>query len=138
MNLLRNFYIFEAESYCQNNNLRYIDELLFRRKELKDQSNYWLSVGVGIGTGIPVGLFVNNISKFSFLVSDLNDGVLQVAFKLILILSVMFFVILLVFIIQAIFKYFSINKNPLVQYSEEEELRIIEERINNILTEINK
>lgn len=136
INLLRNFYAYEAEGYCQKSNLSYIDELLFRRKELKNQSNYLLSVGVGIGTGIPVGIFVNNISKFSFFISNPNDGFIQVLYKLFFFLLVMLFVFLLVFIILAIYKFFSNSSDPLEEYSEEEELQIIEEHINRTLNNI--
>jgi len=133
LNSLRKFYHHDAERYCLNNNLKYINELLYRRKELKNQSNYLVSVGVGIGTGIPVGLFVNNINKLSFLASTSNDGIFHVLIKIILVCLAIFLVTLLLFVILMIYKYFSISPNPIVAYSEEEELRIIEEQINIIV-----
>ncbi len=40
------FYQSEAVVYCQNNNSQHINELLLRRKELKNQKNYLLSIGL--------------------------------------------------------------------------------------------
>ncbi len=54
----------EAVVYCQNNNLQHINELLLRRKELKNQKNYLLSIGAGIGT--TGRFFVNNIYRGRF------------------------------------------------------------------------
>jgi len=138
LNSLRKFYQNDAERYCHNNNLRYIDELLYRRKEIKNQGNYLVSVGVGIGTGIPVGIFVNNINKLRFLASTLNDGIFQFLSKIILVWLAILSVILLLFIILMIYKYFSISPNPIVEYSQEEELRIIEEQINSIINSKSK
>ena len=138
LNSLRKFYQNDAERYCQNNNLKYIDELLYRRKELKNQGNYLVSVGVGIGTGVPVGLFVNNINKLSFLVNTQNDSIFQVIVKIVLVCLAIFSVTLLLFVVLMIYKYFSKSPNPIVEYSQEEELRIIEEQINIILNRKSK
>ncbi|MGG4341717.1 hypothetical protein [Paenibacillus lautus] len=130
---MRNFYQSEAVVYCQNNNLLHINELLLRRKELKNQKNYLLSIGVGIGTGVPVGLFVNNINKFGFLLGKPDDGIIPLLFKFIFVVGLMLSIIGGVFAVLGIFKYFSSDTTPLMDYSEEEELRIIEEEINKIV-----
>jgi hypothetical protein len=129
----QNFYQSEAVLHCQNYNLQHIDELLLRRKELKNQKNYLLSIGVGIGTGIPVGLFVNNIDKFGFLISKPDYEIIPILFKIIIAVGLIFSAIGGVFAVLGIFKYFSSDATPLMDYSEEEELRIIEEEINKIL-----
>jgi hypothetical protein len=58
---------------------------------LKNQKNYLLSIGADIGTGVPVGLFVNNINKFGFLIGKPDDGIIPLLFKFIIVVCLMAF-----------------------------------------------
>ncbi len=78
-------------------------------------------------------MFVNNINKFGFLIGKPDDGIIPLLFRFIIVVCLMLSIIEGVFAVLGIFKYFSSDTTPLMDYSEEEELRIIEVEINKIV-----
>lgn len=49
---INNFYINELESFCEENKLDKICELISRKKELENDKNYYINIMIGVITGI--------------------------------------------------------------------------------------
>ena len=103
------FYYDEFEEKCLSSGWNYTKELLLRRKELKNQSSFLATVTISIATGVVAGLLANNIYKFSFLMSSMDDSAGIIILKLITIVY------------------------PIIGYTEEIEIEIIEKLIRERL-----
>ncbi|MCM3175431.1 DUF4407 domain-containing protein [Paenibacillus sp. MER 99-2] len=126
LNKIRQFYFENAEDLIRNMNLNYLEQLLLRRKEIKNQSNYLANVGIAVATGILTGLFVNNISKFGLLISSVNDNLFVALFRGTLVFSISLLISFLPIVLLIVFKKFISIQDPLIQYTEEVEIEVIE------------
>lgn len=122
---LHKFYV-EFENKCLSSGWNYCKELLLRRKEVKNQSNFLANVNIAIVTGVLAGLFVNNIDKFRFLLSGINDGIWIMFSKGIIVFVLFLIISFLPAFIFIVFKNSITIKDAIIEYSEEIEIEIIE------------
>lgn len=129
---LYKFYCVEFEDKCSSSGWNYNKELLLRRKEVKNQSNFLANVSIAIATGVLVGLFVNNINKFGFLLSGLNDDIKIMLLKIIIVFVLFLIISFLPAFIFIVFKNSITMKDPIIEYLEEVEIEIIEKIMRDI------
>ncbi|MDX9872965.1 MAG: hypothetical protein RBT41_11195 [Clostridia bacterium] len=135
MKKLLEFYRNEAESFCAYKTLDYTKELLLRRKEIRNQSNYFSNLFIGVGTGLFSGLLVDKFPlfiKFEEFINNLNPF-LGVMISLVSSIVLFVAVFLLAAFILIMFKKSLLYECPYAKYAEEKELQIIEDIINTKL-----
>lgn len=131
MKRLYSFYYNEFEENCLSFGWNYNKELLIRRKELKNKSNFLANVNISFVTGVLAGLLANNINKLSFLMSEIDDNIWTIIAKstAIFILPVMLvFIPIFLFIL---FKNSITIMDPIIEYTKEIEIEIIEKLLRN-------
>lgn len=127
------FYYDEFEEKCLSSGWNYTKELLLRRKELKNQSSFLATVTISIATGVVAGLLANNIYKFSFLMSSMDDSAGIIILKLITICMIFIVISFTPPFLFIVFKNSITIIDPIIGYTEEIEIEIIEKLIRERL-----
>ncbi len=135
MKKLREFYLNESELFCDTRKLDYTKELLLRRKELQNQSNYISNLFLGVGTGFFSGILANNLPafvEFQRVIEKFNP-ILRLAISVVISLVFIIAIFILTYLILALFKKNLLDDCQYIKYSEEKELQIIQSIIETKL-----